>query len=428
MLDIKLIRQDPETVRKALKRRGMDLPLDEMIAADTCFRESQAEGDRLRQERNGISELIAKEKKQGIDATPRIQAMRQVGDRIKELEKQLDESEKVRQDILERIPNLIDDSAPDGLSEEENVEVLKWGTPPAFAFEPKPHWELGEELGIIDFERATKLAGARFVLMRGAGALLERALTNLMLDLHTEEGYTEIFPPFVASEETLYANGNLPKFADQLFHLEGTKYYLIPTAEVPLTNIYRNEILDEAMLPLYFTAYSACFRSEAGAAGKDTRGMIRVHQFNKVEMVKIVQPETSFDELEKMTFNAENILRVLNLPYRKILLCAGDTGFNAAKTYDIEVWFPSQNRYREISSCSNCTDFQARRGMTRVRGEKGIFHPHTLNGSGLAVGRTVAAVLENFQREDGSIMIPEALQPYMHGKKEITSEIARGNS
>lgn len=421
MLDIKLIRQDPERVRQGLKRRGMDLPVDDLIAADTRLREGQAEADRLRQERNTISEEIARDKKQGKDASEKITAMKAVAARIKELEAVTGEAEATRTEIMERIPNLVDSSVPDGLTEDENVEVLRWGAPRVFGFTPKPHWEIGESLGIIDFERAAKLAGARFVLMRGFGARIERALINYMLELHREAGFTEVLPPFVASEETLYANGNLPKFADQLFHLEETKYYLIPTAEVPLTNIYRGEIIEESSLPYYFTAYTPCFRSEAGAAGKDTRGMIRVHQFNKVEMVKLVKPETSFDELESMTAEAEKILQGLGLPYRKILLCAGDTGFNAAKTYDLEVWFPAQDKYREISSCSNCTDFQARRGMTRMRTEKGILHPHTLNGSGLAVGRTVAAILENYQEEDGSVTVPEALRPYL-GTDRIKGE------
>ncbi|MGE5706903.1 MAG: serine--tRNA ligase [Bacteroidota bacterium] len=421
MLDIKLIRQDPERVRQGLKRRGMDLPIDDLIAADTRLREGQAEADRLRQERNTISEEIARDKKQGKDASEKIASMKAVAARIKELEAITSEAEATRTEIMERIPNLVDDSVPDGLTEDENVEVLRWGTPRSFGFDPKAHWEIGESLGIIDFERAAKLAGARFVLMRGYGARLERALINYMLEMHREAGFIEVLPPFVASEETLYANGNLPKFADQLFHLEGTKYYMIPTAEVPLTNIYRGEIIEESALPYYFTAYTPCFRSEAGAAGKDTRGMIRVHQFNKVEMVKVVKPETSFDELESMTAEAEKVLQGLGLPYRKILLCAGDTGFNAAKTYDLEVWFPAQDKYREISSCSNCTDFQARRGMTRMRTEKGILNPHTLNGSGLAVGRTVAAILENYQEEDGSVTVPEALRPYL-GTDRIKGE------
>jgi seryl-tRNA synthetase len=343
-----------------------------------------------------------------------------VSERLKELEADQSSIEAQRDAFMLRIPNILDASVPEGADENDNVEVRKWGTPAAFGFEAKPHHELGEALGLLDFERAAKLAGARFVVMKGAMARLERAVMNLMLDMHTgEHGYTEVQPPYINNEETLTANGNLPKFADQLFHLEGTKYYLIPTAEVPLTNLYRDEILEDGMLPIYFTAGTPCFRSEAGAAGRDTKGMIRVHQFDKVEMVKIVEPSTSFDELEKMVGNAEAILQRLGLPYRVVLLSSGDTGFNAAKTYDLEVWFPAQAKYREISSCSNCTDFQARRGNMRYRENGKPTFPHTLNGSGLAVGRTVAAIIENYQREDGSITVPEALRPYMGGVEVI---------
>lgn len=420
MLDIKLIRQDLARVQKSLQRRGSPLDLGELVKLDEAFRQTQARLDSLRTERNQASDRIAELKKRGEDAAGAIVAMRAKGDEIKALETSMSEIEARRGELMYQIPNLIDDSAPDGLSEEQNVEVANWGSPREFAFEPRSHWELGEALGIIDFERAVKLAGTRFVCMRDLGARLERALLNFMLDLHTSEhGFTEIQPPYVANEETLLANGNLPKFADQLFKLEGTKYYLIPTAEVPLTNLYREEILDESMLPMYLTAGTPCFRSEAGAAGRDTKGMIRVHQFDKVELVKIVPPETSFDELERMTANAETVLRRLGLPYRKVLLCAGDTGFNSAKTYDLEVWMPSQGKYREISSCSNCTDFQARRGALRFRRGKQLLHPHTLNGSGVAVGRTVAAVLENYQQADGSVLIPEALQSHMRGVERI---------
>lgn len=416
MLDIKLIRQEPDRVARGLARRHMAFDLEALLSLDQRFRQNQAELDALRTERNQASEQIAKAKKAGQDASQAIAAMRQVGDRIKELEADQTDVEARRDELLYQIPNLVDDSVPDGASDEDNVEVSRWGTPTTFSFEPKPHWEIGEALGLIDFERAVKLAGSRFTLMRGAGARLERALIAFMLDLHVNEhGYTEIQPPYVANEDTLLANGNLPKFADQLFKLEGTKYYLIPTAEVPLTNLYRDEILDEEQLPFYFTAGTPCFRSEAGAAGRDTKGLIRVHQFDKVELVKIVPPETSFDELEKMTANAEEVLRRLELPYRKVQLCTGDIGFNSAKTYDLEVWMPAQGKYREISSCSNCTDFQARRGGLRFRRGKQVLFPHTLNGSGVAVGRTVAALLENFQQEDGSVAIPAALRPYMGG-------------
>ena len=422
MLDIKVIRTESERVRRGLERRGMVFDLDRLIELDRRFREIQTRLDALRQERNTISQSVPRLKKEGQDVSELIASSGRIASEIKGLEAEMAENETERQALMYQIPNLVDDSVPEGLSEEENIEVRRWGTLPEFEYEPKAHWELGEALGVLDFERAAKLAGARFVMMRGAGAQLERALINFMLDLHTREhGYTEILPPFVANEETLLANGNLPKFADQLFHLTDTKYYLIATAEVPLTNIYRDEIISEDMLPQYLTAYTPCFRSEAGAAGRDTKGLIRVHQFDKVELVKIVSPEASFDELEKMVGNAERILQLLGLPHRTVLLCAGDTGFNAAKTYDLEVWFPAQGKYREISSCSNCTDFQARRGNLRYRAKDGkaLANPHTLNGSGLAVGRTVAALLENYQQADGSVLIPEALRPYMGGRERI---------
>jgi seryl-tRNA synthetase len=421
MLDIRVIRQEPEKVVESLRRRHSTVDLGELQALDTRFRETQTKLDGLRNERNVASQEIAKLKKSGQDATAILTDMKRLGDDLKSLEAEMASIEAQRGQFMLTIPNILDASVPDGASEDDNVEVRKWGEKPAFGFQAKPHHELGEALGLLDFERATKLAGSRFVLMRGLAARLERAVMNLMLDMHTgEHGYTEMQPPFISNEETLTANGNLPKFADQLFHLTDTKYYLIPTAEVPLTNIYRDEILDEAMLPMYFTAGTPCFRSEAGAAGKDTKGMIRVHQFDKVEMVKIVPPATSFDELEKMVANAEAVLRRLGLPYRVVLLSSGDTGFNAAKTYDLEVWFPSQDKYREISSCSNCTDFQARRGNMRFRDKEGkLVNPHTLNGSGLAVGRTVAAIFENYQQADGTIRVPEALRPYMGGVEVI---------
>jgi seryl-tRNA synthetase len=421
MLDIRVIRNEPERVVEALKRRHSDVNLAELQDLDRRFRENQTALDALRSERNSASEQIAKLKKSGQDATAILTDMKAVSERIKEMEADQSSIEAQRGAFMLRIPNMPDASVPEGADENDNVEVRRWGKTDALPFEPKAHHDLGEELGILDFERAAKLAGARFVVMRGAAARLERAVMNMMLDMHTgEHGYTEIQPPYISNEETLTANGNLPKFAEDLFHLEGTKYYLIPTAEVPLTNLYRDEIIDEALLPMYFTAGTPCFRSEAGSAGRDTKGLIRVHQFDKVEMVKIVSPESSFDELEKMVANAEAILRRLELPYRVVLLCAGDMGFNSAKTYDLEVWLPSQNKYREISSCSNCTDFQSRRGNMRFRNAEGkLTFPHTLNGSGLAVGRTVAAIMENYQQEDGSIRIPEALRPYMGGVEVI---------
>ncbi|HEY9899869.1 MAG TPA: serine--tRNA ligase [Pantanalinema sp.] len=420
MLDIKLIRQEPDLVKRGLARRGFEFDFDALVRLDTEFRENQAKLDELRSIRNQASEQVAALKKAKEDASEIIASVKANGERIKELEARQNEVEAERQALMYQIPNLPDSSVPDGLSEDDNVEITRWGTPRAFDFGVKPHWELGEALGVIDFERAVKLAGTRFTLMKGHGARLERALINFMLDLHTlEHGYTEIQPPYVANEETMLANGNLPKFADQLFKLEDTKLYLIPTAEIPLTNLYRDEILDEAALPLHMTAGTPCFRSEAGAAGRDTKGLIRVHQFDKVELVKVVAPETSMDEHEKMTANAEAVLQRLGLPYRKILLCAGDMGANAVKTYDLEVWMPAQDKYREISSCSNCGDFQARRGGLRFRRDKQVQFPHTLNGSGVAVGRTVAAILENYQQADGSVVIPEALRPYMGGIERL---------
>ncbi len=422
MLDIRVIRQEPEKVVESLRRRHSGVDLGELQALDTRFRETQTRLDALRAERNTASQEIAKLKKSGQDATAILTDMKRLGDDLKSLEADQASIEAQRSQFMLTIPNLLDAGVPDGTDESDNVEVRAWGeAKQPEGFVARPHHELGEALGLLDFERATKLAGSRFVLMKGLAARMERAVLNLMLDMHTgEHGYTEIQPPYIANEETLTANGNLPKFADQLFHLADTKYYLIPTAEVPLTNIYRDEIFDEALLPMYFTAGTPCFRSEAGAAGKDTKGMIRVHQFDKVEMVKIVPPASSFDELETMVGNAEAILRRLGLPYRVVLLSSGDTGFNAAKTYDLEVWFPSQGKYREISSCSNCTDFQARRGNMRFRDKDGkLTFPHTLNGSGLAVGRTVAAIFENYQEADGSIRVPEALRPYMGGVEKI---------
>lgn len=422
MLDIRVIRQEPERVVESLKRRHSDLDLGELQDLDRRFRETQTKLDALRAERNTASEQIAKLKKSGQDATAVLTDMKKVSETIKELEAEQTSIEAQRHAFMLRIPNMLDASVPEGTDENQNVEVRRWGEQPKFDFPVKPHYELGEELNIIDFERGVKLAGARFEVLRGLGARLRRALMNFMLDVQTgEHGYEEMLPPFVANEETMTANGNLPKFADQLFKLEDTKYYLIPTAEIPLTNFHRDEILDEASLPLYFTSGTPCFRSEAGAAGRDTKGMIRRHQFEKVEMVKIVQPETSMDELEKMVANAETLLQRLGLPYRTVLLCSGDVGANSAKTYDVEVWFPEQGKYREISSCSNCTDFQARRGNLRFRDANGkLQHPHTLNGSGLPIGRTLAAILENYQQADGTIRVPEALRPYMGGVDRIT--------
>ena len=366
--------------------------------------------------RNSGSAEISKMKKNGEDASEKILSMRTLGDKIAETDKKLKEVEQGLRDIMLTIPNMPDASVPVGKDDTENPEVRKWGEPTHFDFEPKAHWDLGEDLGILDSNRAAKVSGGRFYYYLGLGARLERAVYNFMLDQHTQkDGYTEVIPPYIVNRETMTGTGQLPKFHEDMYRLEGMEMYLIPTAEVPLTNYYRDEIIDGAKLPIYLTAFTPCFRAEAGSAGRDTRGLIRQHQFHKVEMVKFTKPEDSFDELEKLTHDAEGILQALGLPYHVVCLCTGDLGFSATKCYDIEVWFPAQNKYREISSCSNCVDFQARRANIRFRRDsksKPEF-VHTLNGSGLAVGRTVAAILENYQQADGSIVVPEVLRPYM---------------
>lgn len=422
MLDIKLLRQNPELVAQGLRRRGLTAPLEHFLELDARRRSLLTEVEGLKNKRNTVSAEIARLKKEGAEVEDLIAEMREVSRLIKELDAEVQAvEEELAQEML-NIPNLPHPSVPDGLSDADNQVVRVWGERPAFTFEPRPHWEIAERLGIIDFERGSKVAGARFVFYRGAGAKLERALINFMLDLHTEKhGYIEVFPPYLVNSSAMIGTGQLPKFAEDMFHVTGTDYYLIPTAEVPVTNLYREEILDGDLLPIYHVAYSACFRAEAGAAGRETRGLIRQHQFNKVELVKFTRPEESYEELEKMTRDAEEVLRLLGLPYRVVLLCAGDLGFAAAKTYDLEVWFPAAGTYREISSCSNCEDFQARRANIRFRpGPKGkLRYVHTLNGSGVAVGRTVAALLENYQQEDGSVIIPPALRPYMGGLEAI---------
>jgi len=422
MIDIKILRNNPEILKTSLSKRNfnnIDI-VDEMISLDKRLREIQTENDNLKQKRNKISQEIPNYKKEGKDITDIQNQVRQIGDDIKNLENEYKEVQEKLNNYLYNIPNIVNETVPVGKDENDNVEVRKWGEIPKFDFEIKSHDEIAKNRNFIDFERAVKLAGSRFVMMLGDGAKLERALANFMLDIHTQEnGYTEVLPPFISNRETLTANGNLPKFEEDLFALSNTNYFLIPTAEVPLTNIYRDEIINEEDLPKYFTAHTSCFRSEAGAAGKDTKGMIRVHQFQKVELVKIAKPEESFEELEKMVKDAEKVLQLLELPYRVVLLCSGDMGFNSSKTYDIEVWFPSQNKYREISSCSNCTDFQARRGSLRYKKEGKTFFPHTLNGSGVAVGRALAAFLENHQQKDGKIRVPKALQPYMNRREFI---------
>lgn len=369
-----------------------------------------------------MSQEIATLKRNKENADDKIKEMKEVGETIKGLDEEIRVIDEKLQTISHTLPNLPAADVPVGADEEDNVEVKRWSTPKTFDFEPKPHWEVAENLGILDFERGAKVSGSRFVFYKGLGARLERAIYNLMLDTHVyEHGYTEMMTPYIVNETSMFGTGQFPKFKEDVFQIEDSNYTLIPTAEVPLTNYYRDEILAPEQLPVYFTALSPSFRSEAGSAGRDTRGLIRLHQFNKVEMVKLSHPDTSYEELEKMTANAEAILEKLNLPYRTITLCTGDMGFSAAKTYDIEVWIPAQDTYREISSCSNCEDFQARRAKIRFRNEEGkTDYVHTLNGSGLAVGRTVAAILENYQNEDGSVTIPEALVPYMGGLTTIT--------
>ncbi|MEW8959285.1 Serine--tRNA ligase [Moorella humiferrea] len=425
MLDIKFIRQEPEKVARGLARRGLEAGLERFLQLDGRRRSILVEAEALKNKRNQVSAEIARLKKKGEDAEELIVAMREVSDRIKELDAELRAVEEELEQELLRIPNIPHDTVPDGQSDADNKTVRHWGDIPRFDFEPRPHWEIGERLGIIDFERGSKVAGARFVFYRGAGARLERALINFMLDLHTiKHGYTEIFPPYLVNSASMIGTGQLPKFAQDMFHVEGTDYYLIPTAEVPVTNLYRGEILNGEELPIYHVAYSACFRAEAGAAGRDTRGLIRQHQFNKVELVKFTRPEESYEELEKLTRDAEEVLQLLGLPYRVVVLCAGDLGFSAAKTYDLEVWLPSAGTYREISSCSNFEDFQARRADIRFRPspKEKPRYVHTLNGSGVAVGRTVAAILENYQQEDGSVVIPKALRHYMGGLEVIRPE------
>jgi seryl-tRNA synthetase len=423
LLDIKFVRANPDLVQEGLKKRGADVSLQEFLDLERLRREKLAEVEVLKSQRNKVSEEIGKMKKAGQDAEQKVEEMRLVGQKIKELDNELKQIEDRLAEILLAIPNIPHESVPEGQCDEDNKEVRTWGDIPHFDFEPKPHWDIGENLDLLDSERAGKVTGTRFTFLKGHGARLERALVNFMLDLHTNEhGYTEVFPPFMVNSDSMLGTGQLPKFAEDMFKLENTDYYLIPTAEVPVTNIHRDEFLDGGKLPVYYAAFSACFRSEAGAHGRDTRGLIRQHQFNKVELVKFVKPEDSYDELEKLVRDAEKVLQLLELPYRVVNLCGGDLGFSSAKTYDLEVWLPSFNTYREISSCSNFEDFQARRANIRFRNEikgKPRF-VHTLNGSGLAIGRTVAAILENYQQKDGSVVVPKVLRPYMGGLEIIT--------
>ena len=424
MLDIKMIRQNTDEIKERLATRGVKAEkIDALLEKDKRRRELLVETEGLKQKRNEVSAEIANAKRNKQDATDAIKEMREVGAKIKSLDEELEEVEATVKDMASRLPNLPNPTIPVGPDESANVELRKVGTPREFDFEPKAHWDIGEDLGILDFDRGAKVSGARFVYYKGLGARLERAVYNFMLDEHAKEGYTEMLPPYVVNAQTMYGTGQFPKFKEDVYQVNGEDMTLIPTAEVPLTNYYRDEVIPTEKLPVYFTALTPCFRSEAGSAGRDTRGLIRMHQFNKVEMVKFSKPENSYDELEKMTQNAGNIMEKLGLPYHVITLSTGDMGFSAAMTHDLEVWMPAQNKYREISSCSNCEDFQARRAHIQYRDENGKLNfVHTLNGSGLAVGRTVAAILENYQNEDGSVTVPEALRPYLGGLEKITKD------
>lgn len=418
MLDIKFIRQNMDFIRRKMEERGQSVYLNRFTELDTKRREFLQEVESLRNERNAVSKIIGEKKKAKEDASELMSGMSLVSARIKELEESLKQTEEELGDVLLTIPNVPHESVPYGVCSEDNAVMRYWGEKPKFDFTPRPHWEIGDDLGILDFNRGAKITGARFTLYRGMGAMLERALINFMVDLHTSEHhYTEIMPPFIVNRESMTGTGQLPKFAEDLFKIEGMDFFLIPTAEVPVTNIHRDEILDEKELPICYAAWSPCFRAEAGSYGKDTRGLIRQHQFNKVELVKFTRPETSYEELEKLTADAEEILKRFNIHFRTVNLCTGDLGFSSAKTYDIEVWLPGQNCYREISSCSNFEAFQARRASIRFRrAESGkVEFVHTLNGSGMAVGRTLVALLENYQQADGSVVIPDALRPYMKG-------------
>ena len=423
MLDIKRVRDHFEEVKKVLLTRNEDLGnFNEFEVLDVKRRELIAKTEVLKAERNKASEQIAVMKRNKEDATEAITRTRELGDEIKALDAELREVEEKFDYMMMRLPNIPHESVPVGETEDDNVEVYTWGEKPTFDFEPKPHWDVATDNEIVDFERAGKVTGSRFLFYRGLGARLERALMSFMMDLHSDEhGYEEMLPPVIINRDSLTGTGQLPKFEEDVFKLEGLDYFMAPTAEVPVTNFYRDEILDGEMLPKGFAAYSACFRSEAGSAGRDTRGLIRQHQFNKVELVRFVKPEESYEQLELLTGHAEKVLQLLNLPYRKLLMNTSDLGFTAAKKYDLEVWFPTQDMYREISSCSNFEDFQARRANIRFRREQGAKPEfvHTLNGSGLAVGRTVAAILENYQQADGSVKVPDVLVPYMGGKEVI---------
>ena len=422
MLEAKYIREHLDEVRERLALRGQAINLDGFVLIDGERRKTIQEWERLRSLQKKVSDEVSRKKKEGQDASELIEEMKKVSQELKGLDSIIEEKEKTLQDFLLVVPNLPHASVPVGKDSSDNAEVRRWGEIPKFDFEPKPHWDIGEELKILDFKSGAKITGARFTLYLDLGAKLERALINFMLDLHTREhGYREVLPPFMVNRTTMTGTGQLPKFEEELFKVEGTDYFLIPTAEVPVTNIHQDDVLEEKMLPLYYTAYTPCFRKEAGSYGKDTRGLIRQHQFNKVELVKFTKPENSYGELEKLLSDAEEVLKRLKLPYRVVNLCSGDLGFSASKTYDIEVWLPGQNTFKEISSCSNFEDFQARRAKIRYRiaGKNKTEFVHTLNGSGLAVGRTLVAILENYQQADGSVIIPEILRPYMNGVERI---------
>lgn len=421
MLDIKLIRQEPDKVKAALARRKEEDKIDELLSLDQRRRDVLYEAEQLKSKQNAVSKEIPKIKKEGGDIAPIFAEMKELSEKIKGHDAELRELDEAIHALMLRIPNIPNPTVPDGDTDEDNVEIRRFGEPTKFNFEPQAHWDLGESLNILDFASAAKITGARFTVYRGLGARLERAIINYFLNMHTEQhGYTEIFPPYMVHRNSMIGTGQLPKFEEDAFKVTGTEYFLIPTAEVPVTNLYRDQILSADQLPIKHVAYSACFRAEAGSAGRDTRGLIRQHQFNKVELVKFTEPENSYEELEKLTNDAENVLKGLGLPYRVVKICVGDLGFTAAMKYDIEVWMPSYGRYVEISSCSNFEDFQARRAGIKYRKsptDKPQF-VHTLNGSGVAIGRTVAAILENYQNADGSVRIPDALKPFM-GVDEI---------
>jgi len=430
VLDLKFVRENADLIRRKLSERGVAFDLDELLRCDLERRRLLVEVEQLKHLRNVVSEKVGELKRQGQDASAEVAQMREVSARIKKLDEEVKLHEERLQNLLLLIPNIPHESVPIGIGSEDNVEVRRWGEPRVYDFKPKPHWELGEELGILDLGRAAKLSGSRFAVLKGAGALLERALINYMLDLHVREhGYIEVFPPLLVNANTMLGTGQLPKFEEELFRTfrveeENGRLYLIPTAEVPVVNFHRDEILPPGTLPLNYVAYTPCFRREAGSYGKDVRGIMRQHQFNKVELVMLVEPERSYEALETLTHHAEEVLKRLGIPYRVVALSTGDLGFASTKTYDIEVWIPSQEAYREISSCSNCEDFQARRASIRFRRspKASAEYVHTLNGSGLAVGRTWIAVVENYQQGDGSILIPEVLRPYMNGLERIAKQ------